>query len=56
MEVNPDLSAEPELINQEPFFDGWFIKLKISSAGMDDAKKLLDEAAYAQVKESASKQ
>ena len=56
LEVNPDLSAEPELINQEPFFDGWFIKLKISSAGMDDAKKLLDEAAYAQVKESASKQ
>ena len=56
LEVNPNLSAEPEEINMDPFLGGWFIKMKISSTGMEDAKKLLDEAAYAKLKESAAQQ
>ena len=55
LEVNAGIEADPELINTDPFYEGWFIKLKLDSAGMEDAKKLLDEAAYTNLKESADK-
>lgn len=29
-EVNPSLEDQPELINNDPYGDGWMIKLKIS--------------------------
>jgi len=30
LEVNPDLTDQPELINQTPYGDGWMIKLRVS--------------------------
>lgn len=42
VEVNETLADSPELINQDPYGDGWIFRLK-TSASLDD---LLDAAAY----------
>lgn len=43
-EVNPDLEANPEYVNQDPFGKGWMVKMKLKSA--DDAANLMDATAY----------
>jgi glycine cleavage system H protein len=43
-EVNADLSAKPELVNSDPYGDGWMIKVRVGEAGQVDG--LLDAAAY----------
>jgi glycine cleavage system H protein len=42
--VNPKLDSEPALVNNDPYGDGWMIKLKIDPASLSG---LLDAAAYA---------
>lgn len=44
VEVNPDLNANPELVNQDPYGKGWMVKLELSNAA--DANELMDAAAY----------
>jgi glycine cleavage system H protein len=44
VEVNPALGDQPELVNSDPFGEGWMIRLKIADAGQLDG--LLDPAAY----------
>jgi glycine cleavage system H protein len=44
VEVNPDLAGKPELVNSDPFGDGWMIKVRVSDTGQIDG--LLDAAAY----------
>ena len=44
VEVNGDLGAKPELVNSDPFGEGWMIKVKLTGAGQVD--DLLDAAAY----------
>ncbi len=41
--VNDKLAAKPELINSDPFGDGWILKLDVGGELPSD---LLDEAAY----------
>jgi glycine cleavage system H protein len=43
-EVNADLSAKPELVNSDPYGDGWMIKVRVGDAGQVEG--LLDAAAY----------
>ena len=43
-EVNPGLSDNPEKINQDPYGDGWMVKVKLS--GPSEADQLMDAAAY----------
>lgn len=43
-EKNPLLESQPELVNQDPYGDGWMIKMTISDPSQIDA--LLDVAAY----------
>ncbi len=43
-ETNPDLGANPELVNSDPFGGGWMIRLRVADAGQVDA--LLDADAY----------
>ncbi len=43
VEVNGKLDGEPALVNNDPFGDGWMIKLKINPA---DLASLMDAAAY----------
>ena len=46
VEVNSRLSESPELVNGDPFGEGWLLKVK-AEGGLPD--NLLDEAGYAQV-------
>ena len=44
VEVNPKLDGEPALVNNDPYGDGWMIKLKVDPKALDG---LLDAAGYA---------
>ncbi len=44
LEFNNALVKAPELINQQPYGDGWIIKVQLTDA---DRSELLDSAAYA---------
>ncbi len=44
IEVNPKLNSNPELVNSDPYGDGWMVKMKVASAG--DVNALMDAAAY----------
>jgi glycine cleavage system H protein len=50
LEVNPLLESSPELINKDPYGDGWLIKIKLSNP--DEAKSLMDSEAYLQMIEA----
>ena len=41
---NARLEKEPELVNKDPFGDGWLVRVKLADAKELDA--LMDEAAY----------
>jgi glycine cleavage system H protein len=47
--VNEKLAAHPELINSDPYGDGWILKVELAGALPDG---LLDEAAYKKVVEA----
>jgi len=44
IEFNEALKDKPELVNSDPYGEGWMIKIKISSP--DEIALLLDAAAY----------
>jgi glycine cleavage system H protein len=44
LEVNQKVVDEPETVNDDPYGDGWLIRIRLSAAGEVDA--LLDAAAY----------
>jgi len=44
MELNPALSSSPELVNNDPYGEGWMIKMKVSNP--TDVENLMDAAAY----------
>ncbi|TAH01315.1 MAG: glycine cleavage system protein GcvH [Sphingobacteriales bacterium] len=44
LEKNADLDSQPELVNQDPYGQGWMIKMKVSDPAAVAA--LLDAAAY----------
>ncbi len=46
-EINPALAGQPELVNSDPYGEGWMVRLKVAdSAQLAD---LLDPAAYDQL-------
>ena len=47
LEVNPALSAQPELVNTDAYGDGWMINMTVSNPADVDA--LLTSEAYAQL-------
>ncbi|KAB2841254.1 MAG: glycine cleavage system protein GcvH [Melioribacteraceae bacterium] len=44
IEINAKLENEPQLVNSDPYGQGWLIKVEISNAG--ELSGLLDAAAY----------
>lgn len=46
-EVNPLLDSQPELVNSDPYGDGWMVKVTVNDPA--DVEKLMDAAAYAAV-------
>jgi glycine cleavage system H protein len=47
-EVNEELRAKPELVNQDPYEKGWFIKI-VAKNFESDRENLLDASAYFEV-------
>jgi glycine cleavage system H protein len=45
-EVNSQLASKPELVNTDPFGDGWMLRLDVVEEG---GVPLLDEAGYAKL-------
>lgn len=43
-EVNPALAAKPELVNTDPYGEGWMIKMKVTDPAA--VSELMDSAAY----------
>lgn len=46
IEVNEALADEPEIVNNDPQGDGWFIKIKVQDPS--ELESLMDEDAYQQ--------
>ncbi len=44
VETNPELASRPELVNSDPFGDGWMIRVRVGDAA--HVEGLLDAAAY----------
>jgi len=43
-EVNPKLEANPELVNTDPYGEGWMVKMTVDNT--DDIDKLMSAADY----------
>jgi glycine cleavage system H protein len=43
-EKNPALDSQPELVNQDPYGDGWMVKMTVSNPA--DLEGLMDATAY----------
>lgn len=43
-EVNPALNNQPELVNTDPYGEGWMVKMKVTDPAAVEA--LMDAAAY----------
>src|SRR5687767_13195875 len=46
-EVNPSLNNSPELVNSDPYGEGWMIKMTVNNPA--DVQALMDAAAYAKL-------
>ncbi|RFZ92449.1 glycine cleavage system protein GcvH [Mucilaginibacter conchicola] len=44
LEVNSKLDSQPELVNTDPYGDGWMVKISLKNAA--DVETLLDAEAY----------
>lgn len=51
VEVNQAVVDEPELLNEDPYGDGWLFKLELSDSKAAD--KLMDAAAYEKLTQEA---
>lgn len=45
IEINPELNNEPELVNSDPYGEGWMVKIKVDDTA--DVEALLQADAYA---------
>ena len=43
-EINPKLDAQPELVNSDPYGDGWMVKMTVTHIA--DVEKLMNSEAY----------
>ncbi len=43
-EINPALESSPELVNKDPYGEGWMVKIEMTDPSQLD--KLMDAAAY----------
>ena len=49
LEINPNIESTPEIVNEDPYYKGWIIKIEISEnqdisnlLSADDYKKMID--------------
>ncbi|HEU0063681.1 MAG TPA: glycine cleavage system protein GcvH [Flavisolibacter sp.] len=43
-EINPKLNTSPEIVNTDPYGEGWMVKMKLN--GPAEGSSLMDAAAY----------
>ena len=48
--VNDELTSEPEMVNEDPFGNGWMVKIRITDSS--NLANLLDADAYKKLVES----
>ena len=46
-QVNSNLNSNPELVNSDPYGEGWMVRMKL--ANPQDAEGLMDAAAYGEL-------
>lgn len=46
-EVNPKLNGNPEVVNSDPYGEGWMVRMK--PANLQDLEELMDAAAYGEL-------
>ena len=46
VEVNDALEDNPELVNSSPYDDGWFFKLKVSDANLENIRSFMTADNY----------
>ncbi len=46
VEINPDVEADPSLVNTDPYGSGWIFKLRVKDP--EHVLKMMDAAAYAE--------
>jgi glycine cleavage system H protein len=44
LEINPNLDGDPELVNKDPYGEGWLVVIKINNPGQ--LAELLDASSY----------
>ncbi len=44
LELNPNLASKPESVNNDPYGEGWMIKMKVNNPA--EVEALLDASAY----------
>jgi glycine cleavage system H protein len=44
LEINPALESSPEVVNKDPYGEGWMVKIKVTDTA--ELSTLLDAAAY----------
>lgn len=44
VEINPAMEASPEVVNKDPYGEGWMVKIKVTDSS--ELSTLLDSAAY----------
>jgi len=47
VEINPELDANPEYVNKDPYGKGWMVKMSITNP--TEVEQLLDAGAYKQL-------
>jgi glycine cleavage system H protein len=52
VEVNESLAEKPELINDDPYGEGWLVRVKLSDPGQ--VETLMDAAAYQELVKGAA--
>ena len=52
--INEALADKPELVNDDPYGEGWMVRVRLSdpSAAMTDGERLMDAAAYRELVEA----
>jgi glycine cleavage system H protein len=44
LEINPKLADDPGVVNDDPYGDGWLVRVRLSS--VDEREALMDSVAY----------
>lgn len=47
LEINAGLEKKPELVNSDPYGEGWMVKITVNA--LEDVNALMDAAAYEQL-------